>query len=140
MKTPFPLVWDIEDTWLVEKYTWHLNNAGYVSAGGLRLFHRLVMKAKSGQEVGHKNHNKLDCRKENLHFITHSENVQERWNRVHPAARLTRKSTSGICGVSWDKKSKKWRAYTTHPMQIIGRSIDFFEACCLRKSWEAQNG
>ena len=38
------------------------------------------MQAKRGQEVHHKNHNKLDCRKENLVFTTHSENLLASWD------------------------------------------------------------
>jgi hypothetical protein len=141
MKRPdFPLVWDEEDTWLLEQYSWHINGAGYVSAGGYRLFHRLVLKAVEGQEVHHLNHNKLDCRKENLTFTSHSENLRASWARKPLAQRLPRNSTTGIVGVSWDNKSNKWRAYTTHPMQVIGRTQDFFEACCLRKSWENLHG
>jgi len=130
------IICDPEDAWLLTRYSWHLNNSGYVSGGGTRLFHRVVMQAKPGQEVHHKNHNKQDCRKENLEFVTHAENAEAHWQLKHPAKRLPKTSTTKIVGVSWDKKANKWRAYTTHPMRVIGRSIDFFEACCLRKSWE----
>jgi len=140
VRPPFPLVWDPEDTWLLDKYTWHLNNAGYASAGGLRLFHRMVMNAQTGQEVKHINHNKLDCRKANLAFCTRAENQQERWDIVKPAERFSRLNTSGIVGVCFDNRSKRWRAYTTLPQRSLGFHSHLFEAACARKSWENHNG
>lgn len=44
------------------------------------MLHRIVMGAKKGQEVHHKNHNKLDCRRENLVFTTHSANLLASWD------------------------------------------------------------
>ena len=70
---------DVEDEHLT-RFSWSLNNSGYVKGPGGEL-HRVIMKAKKGQEVHHKNHNKLDCRKENLEFTTHSANIQAYWDR-----------------------------------------------------------
>ena len=49
---------------------------------------------------------------------------------------------TGICGVTWDKKSEKW-----HPFINIGKKLkhlglcdDFFEAICRRKSAELIHG
>lgn len=70
---------DPEDAWLA-RFSWSLNNSGYLKGPGGEL-HRIVMQAKPGQEVHHKNHNKLDCRKSNLQFISHSANIQAYWDR-----------------------------------------------------------
>jgi len=46
-------------------------------AAGL-LMHRIIMKAKKGEIVDHKNHNTLDNRKENLRIVTASQNMMNR--------------------------------------------------------------
>lgn len=138
-RPPFPLCWDIEDTWLLEKYSWHVNNSGYVSAGGTRLFHRMVMNAGPGQEIGHRNHNKLDCRKENLYLTTRAENQQLRWDVVPVNQRFSRLNKTGIVGVSWDTKTSKWRAYTSMPQKSLGFFGALLDACAARKSWENQH-
>lgn len=61
------------------RFSWGLNNAGYIKGPG-GMLHRIVMGAKKGQEVHHKNHNKLDCRRENLVFTTHSANLLASWD------------------------------------------------------------
>lgn len=119
----------------LKRFSWSLNNSGYIKGPGGEL-HRVVMQAKSGQEIHHKNHNKLDCRKDNLEFTTHSINAKAHWALKAPKDRVPKTSTTRISGVSWDKKSGKWRSYTASPAKVLGYSTDFFEACCLRKSWE----
>jgi hypothetical protein len=48
-------------------------------------------------------------------------------------------NTSGINGVLFDKSKQFWIARTggTQRTQLYG-GPDFFEACCARKSWEAE--
>lgn len=50
-------------------------------------------------KVDHRNHDTLDNRKQNLHITDTRGNAQNQKN-----------NTSGYAGVSWCKKSKKWRA------------------------------
>lgn len=119
----------------LSRFSWSLNNSGYIKGPGGEL-HRVIMQAKVGQEVHHKNHNKLDCRKDNLEFTTHSRNALAHWALKTPAERRPITSTTGIAGVSWDKKAGKWRSYTSQPVKLLGYSSDFFNACCLRKAWE----
>lgn len=40
--------------------------------------HRAIANPDKGFQVDHINHNKLDCRRENLRICTHSENMQNR--------------------------------------------------------------
>jgi hypothetical protein len=42
------------------------------------LLHRLIMRAPSGADVDHINHDKLDCRRCNLRLVTKSQNMQNR--------------------------------------------------------------
>lgn len=75
---PLGVLVDPEDQHL-ERYSWGLNNSGYVKGPG-GMLHRVIMQAKKGQEVHHLNHNKLDCRKENLVFTNHSANLLASWD------------------------------------------------------------
>lgn len=98
---------DDEDYSLLSKYSWRLHNRGYAitNSGKKRLLmHRIVLKAKKGQEIDHINRNKLDNRKSNLRFCTRSENMLNRgfWGKT--------KSLSGIAGVHWNKSTEKWQA------------------------------
>lgn len=45
-------------------------------------------------------------------------------------------NTSGISGVC--RSGFKWQAYTKAPQKLLYYGADFFEACCVRKSWEAK--
>lgn len=51
----------------------------------------------------HKSRNRLDCRKENLHIVSRQENSINKG--------IQSNNTSGYVGVSWSKKSEKYRAY-----------------------------
>jgi hypothetical protein len=46
-------------------------------------------------------------------------------------------TSSGITGVHWNTRLHRWYAYTSKPQQTLYSGLDFFEACCARKSWEA---
>ena len=52
-------------------------------------------------------------------------------------------NTSGVKGVSFDRTHEKWAAHTSGGNGMKKRMYfgkDFFEAVCVRKSWEARNG
>jgi len=90
---------DNEDLIKVKEYTWWIKN-GYVyttTKGGKNrtsiYLHRLVMSDPKGQEIDHINRDKLDNRKENLRFVSKSQNGMNK---------------NGIRGVT--KFRNKWRA------------------------------
>lgn len=64
------------------KKNWIIGQNGYVYLGGGRtsgkqvLMHRIVMRAKIGEVVHHKNHNRLDNRRSNLQRINPSEHAK----------------------------------------------------------------
>lgn len=69
--------------------------------------HKLVGKAflpnpENKPCIDHKNNNKLDNRLENLRFATLQENSRN--------CKISSRNTSGIKGVNWHKKTKKWQA------------------------------
>lgn len=49
--------------------------------------------------------------------------------------RIRKDNKTGIAGLQWQPKKKTWRV--TFAGKRLGSRVDFFEACCLRKSAEA---
>jgi len=81
--------------------------------------------------------NKGYC-KVNCRWATHAmQRANRRPERVHTRKRID--STSGLLGVSFHNRDKKWQAYfyENGKQFHIYRGLDFFEACCARKSYEA---
>ena len=75
---------------------------------------RFLMDAPEGLEVDHINHNPLDNRRCNLRVVSKSGNQQ---NRQGAEAC----SGSGIRGVSWCKRTGKWRAH----IKVNGKKRSF---------------
>jgi hypothetical protein len=72
-------VCDDEDFPLLSSRSWSLNGCGYCQAsygGRVYTMHRLVMNAQPGQEIDHIDGDKLNNRKDNLRFVTRSENMR----------------------------------------------------------------
>jgi hypothetical protein len=96
---------------------WHLDADGYVVRGGGRnkarneKLHRVVMNAPKGVEVDHINGDKLDNRKCNLRFVTHTQNCVNAGLRKH--------NKSGYKGVSWEPRATAWRVY----IRVNGKQI-----------------
>ena len=93
---------DLEDVDKVKGYKWCLKNSGHVHNHDIHL-HRLIMDCPDDMVVDHINHNTLDNRKSNLRRWTQRQNM------------MNKKCT----GVSWDNKSKKWRARITYKNKQI---------------------
>lgn len=69
---------DKEDYEKINSYLWHLDKNGYAQSS-IGKMHRFIMNAKKGDSiVDHINGDKLDNRKENLRFVTFSQNAQNR--------------------------------------------------------------
>lgn len=106
-----PLVYDLDDCFLVETSRWCLTN-GYPSRrrnGRIEYLHVLIAGQVDGMEVDHRNGNHLDVRRTNLRHVPHRSNAQN--------LRISIKNTSGYRGVSFDKVRGNWRASAT----IAGR-------------------
>ncbi len=87
------------------------------------LMHRLIMKAKKGQQVDHINHNGLDNRKYyNLRFADNSQQSQN--------SRKKRDCSSKYKGIYWDKKRKRWhlRIYVDNKYIHLGYFKNEIEA------------
>jgi len=95
------VVIDSDDYNLVSQYKWHFSH-GYVGSNRGGLLHRLIMNAKKGQCIDHKNRNKLDNRKQNLRFCTQTQNNANSGPR--------KRNKSGYKGVSFCERDRKWVA------------------------------
>lgn len=99
---------DVEDydylsksKWCVEKTN---NNVYYATKNwskGIKM-HNAIMRTKKGEQVDHRNHNGLDCRRSNLRTCTSAQNARNR--------RISSRNTSGYKGVSYVKSRNCWVA------------------------------
>lgn len=113
---------DKEDYDKIKNYCWTYDNTGYLVAHGYDnkniLLHRLIMGVLNDSNViiDHKRHPKkpnhiYDNRKSNLRVATSSK------NRMNQHVRSD--NTSGVPGVSWDKRGDCWMSY----IMIDGKRI-----------------
>ena len=122
---------DLEDYDKVKDYCWnkHKEYIATRNVSGYILFHRLVMGISDENiAVDHINHNKSDNRKNNLRFVTDSQNSMNRCISSH--------NTSGITGVN--KCNGKWTARigVNTKRIFLGNYDNFFEAVKARKEAE----
>lgn len=95
-----------EDYEKIKHIKFHLNENGYAIGkcnGKNKRLHRIIMGEKLGFDIDHINRNRLDNRKENLRFVTRSQN---NFNRA------------GIRGIT-RKKNGTWHARITINRKII---------------------
>lgn len=99
---------DPEDAAKQGKHSWYYGFRGYAMRSKLMpsgrrktvSMHREILGAKDHEEVDHINGDRLDNRRENLRVLGRSANLHNR-GAYGP---------SGLKGVSWDRRKKKWRA------------------------------
>ncbi len=100
--------------------------------------HRLAFLYMTGDwpadQVDHINHIRSDNRWCNLRSADGFINQK---NRL-----MNKNNSSSVTGVAWDKRNKKWQVYimVNRVQTSLGRTVDFFEACCRRKSAEIRHG
>jgi hypothetical protein len=71
--------------------------------GGIAVpLHRWLTDAPKGTHVDHQNSDTLDNTDENLHVCSPDENKRKKRRNII--------NTSGVIGVYWDKRMKKWKA------------------------------
>ena len=86
---------------------WYFSTTTYLPDKGKRgsiFLHRFIMGCKNGDGfiVDHKNHNTLDCRKENLRICTAFDNMR--------SVRKNKRNTSGYKGICQNPVTKRWIA------------------------------
>lgn len=93
--------------WLTDGYASRQVSAGRTkdSRGLVQtiLMHRLIMQTPDGMDTDHINRNRLDNRRCNLRIVDRAQNNYNTGLWVN--------NTSGHKGVSWNKRTKSWRAY-----------------------------
>lgn len=73
--------------------------------------HRVLCSVEPAGKVDHVNRNRLDNRRSNLRPASAGENADN--------ASIRKDNTSGVKGVSWDKRCAKWSAQIQHRGQYI---------------------
>jgi len=102
------LICDYDDLYLVELHSWYCSSHGYAAtktsgSANRQYFHNMVMKhIPTDITVDHINLNKLDNRKINLRLV--DRRTQSINRGIHS------NNTSGMTGVSFNKKSNRWAA------------------------------
>lgn len=128
---------DTEDWGKIKSYCWWKNNTGYINATehysskNIQL-HRLIMDVLDKPDIiiDHRNGNSLDNRKCNLRKCTKAQNDYNK--RIQPY------NTSGVTGVTWDKRANKWNASIGYRGKTIhlGTFINKQDAIDARKQGE----
>lgn len=114
------------------------NELGYVNYGGRGIRHEPAWKKfsafyadmgpmPSGYSLGRKDNN-ADYTKANCRWETREQQNRNR--------RVFHNSSTRIAGVTWESAGWKVRVYHNKVRQTLHKGPDFFEACCVRKSWE----
>lgn len=130
----FVAVVDAEDYERLAVFKWSaLVNRGSLTVYAVRheggrsiLMHRFILGLQGGPEVDHVDRDGLNNRRGNLRLATHATNMLNR--------RRQKNNTSGFRGVTWDKQTCRWMAYTTKDRRYItfGRFDDLVEAALAR--------
>lgn len=126
---------DLEDFKRIEKYTWNINQDGYVVSnpfGKIIRMHMLIMNSDSTYDVDHINYITYDNRKSNLRKIKHYQNITYSKTYLN--------NTSGRKGVYWDKSKNKWVVYITFNKKTtyLGRYDDYEIAVRIRENAEKE--
>jgi hypothetical protein len=106
--------------------------------GRLYKVHRLIWLYVHGEfppeQIDHINGIRDDNRLLNLREVSHQENNKNR--------RIASHNKSGVIGVCWYKRDKKWHAQIAVPEETkhLGYFTDFDEAVKVRKEAEAKYG
>lgn len=128
---------DLEDYDIIKNYCWRIDSNGYVTSNEINTrdviyLHRLVLGLSEDDicDVDHIKHRLFDNRKSQIRIISHFRNLQ---NHVIP-----KNNTSGIAGVSWNKRKEQWEAYINikRRRKNLGLYSDFDEAVKVRKKAE----
>ena len=132
-----------DDTYaFLHNLTWSTHRDGprkyalsnFRTGGGVRRtirLHRIVTSAPRGMVVDHINGDTQDNRRENLRICTQTENLSHR-------VRLPKHNKTGVIGVDWNVKLKKWKARINHNNKYVylGLYANFDDAVAARKAAE----
>lgn len=130
---------DKEDYDLIKNYYWYYDKYGYLMSKREKKYvrlHALIMNPPKGQLVDHIVHKKTgehnyDNRKSNLRIVNKSQNGMN--------STIKKNNTSGMTGVSYDKKRSGWVAQIKKGSIQKSKTFKTFEeAVAMRKQWEEE--
>lgn len=129
------MICDLVDWEKLKIAKWFISTGGYVKGhlnGKIINFSRAVLSPPENFQVDHINRNKLDNRKTNLRMVSQFENSLNKNIRID--------NSSGVTGISWDRKNKKWKVQITKDGRNfwIGRFFSLEEAKKARKIAETE--
>lgn len=124
------------------QYNWspHFNGQKYYPVRKVKIdgksreiyLHREIMDAPKGVHVDHINGDSLDCRRENMRFVTHSQNAMNR--------RIRSDNKTGVVGVSQTRSGKYLACCSVDGrLKRIGLFPTLEEAKAAREAAEAQH-
>jgi hypothetical protein len=89
----------------------------------IRSLHQWIMPPKEGFVIDHKNHNGLDCRDDNLRYLSNMDNTKNRSGN-------NKNNTSGYRNVIWSKQMNAWMVILQidGKHKMVGHSKDVHEA------------
>lgn len=124
-----------EDHHLISDKRWTLSSLGYVicrfKKDGKRvalLMHRVILNAKKGSIIDHRNHDLLDNRRENIRICSHSQNMANR--------KMSKSNSSGVRGVYFDSsKDRNGRPYRAQVNSNGKRYQKRFDDLELARQW-----
>jgi hypothetical protein len=128
------MMFDVSDLEIVSAHEWHIDSRGYprtyFNGSAIRLHRLLVQEVENGLVVDHINRNKLDNRRKNLRVVTPSDNARN--------ASIRSNNTSGVPGVFFDKRARRWRAQICKCRKTVHVGIFdcFVDAVAARKEAE----
>ena len=136
-------VWRVSQAKRIKKWSvaGSINKDGYIKIsidGSSYLAHRLAWLYMRGRfpvhSIDHINHNRLDNRFSNLREADYSMNNKN--------ASKIKDNSSGVTGVRWCNRDKKWLARITVDKKVIilGAFVLFSDALDARKNAEALYG
>jgi len=100
---------DLDDVDKVKNYNWHaqkIRNTYYavrIENKKHVYLHHIVIPKKLHYQTDHEDRNGLNCRKNNLRYCTHRQNILNQAKHVE-------NTSSKFKGVCWSKWHKKWMA------------------------------
>lgn len=123
------VLFDIDNLPEVSKHKWFVDASGYATScldGKNIRMHRFLVDVPDGKVIDHINRDKLDNRRGNLRICTQKENCQN--------MSMKSNNKSGVTGVYYDKRAKRWRAqiYIKQKAVHVGIFDDFEDAVAAR--------
>jgi len=98
---------DLEDVDKIKNYKWYQGSSGYAQSDNVEgkriLLHKFLMKSEGFDYIDHINSDKLDNRKDNLRYVTGSEN---NYNREYSS-----NFENENIGIYYSKSKALWETY-----------------------------